>query len=156
MDKWWGNRGKRERPHEGLDLCYYRDREDRIFHLDEKTKIPVLYDGVVVRVMDDFIGKSVMVEHHLPESRYPLLCTIYGYTNLPHDLNVGKIVKAGNMIALLARPKKSQKNIPPHLHISGVWIFKNISYEALDWETMPTLKTLQWIDPLRLIRRRFL
>ena len=152
-DKWWCKQGKRQRPHEGLDLCLYRDREDNILHLGEKTKIPVLYDGVVVRVMDDFIGKSVIVEHCLTECRYPRFCTIYGHTNLLHGLDVGRIVKAGDVLTTLARPKKSQTNIPPHLHISVGWIFKKISYEHLDWETMSTSKALKWVDPLHVISR---
>jgi len=156
MDKWWGNQGKRKKPHEGLDLCLYRDRGDRIHSLDEKTKIPALYDGVIVRVMDDFIGKSVMVEHRLPDSDHLRFCTIYGHTNLPRGLHVGRVVKARDILATLARPNKSQRNIPPHLHISVGWIFKKISYENLDWETMGTLKSLKWLDPLQVISRRLL
>jgi hypothetical protein len=155
-DKWWGDQGKRERPHEGLDLCLYRDREDRILFLDEKTKVPALYDGVVARVMDDFIGKSVMLEHRLPDSDHPRFCTIYGHTNLVSDLAVGRVVKAGEILATLARPNKLQMNIPSHLHISIGWIFNNISYETLDWETMSISKTLKWVDPLKVIRRTFL
>jgi len=154
MDKWWGNQGKREKPHEGLDLCLYRGREDSILHLDQTTKIPALYDGIVVRVMDDFIGKSVMVEHHLPESFYSRFCTIYGHTDPPSSVNVGKVVKSGDILAILARPKKSQGNIPPHLHLSVVWIFKKISYEHLDWKTMPTSNPLKWVDPLQVISRK--
>lgn len=155
-DKWWGNQGqgKRGKPHEGLDLCLYRDREDRILHLDEKTKIPAMYDGVVVRVMNDFISKSVMMEHRLPESHYPRFCTIYGHTNLPNSLRVGRIVKAGDTLATLARPTKPRTDIPPHLHISLGWILNEISYENLDWEAMTTLKPLQWVDPLQIISRR--
>jgi hypothetical protein len=156
MDKWWSNQGKRENPHEGLDLCFYRDRENRILNLDEKTKIPVLYHGVVVRVMDDFIGKSVMVEHRPPDSDHPRFCTIYGHTNLPRGLDVGRIFKAGDLLATLARPNKSQRNIPPHLHLSVGWIFNKISYETLDWKTMSTSKTLKWVDPLKVICRSFL
>jgi len=156
MDKWWGNQEKRDKPHEGLDLCFYRDCEDKMLRLDEKTKIPVLYDGTVVRVMDDFIGKSVMVEHRPLDSDYPRLCTIYGHTNLSNGLHVGRIVKAGDIVANLARPNKSQRNIPPHLHISVGWISQNISYENLYWETMDTLKELRWVDPLGVIHRHFL
>lgn len=151
MDKWWGNQGKREKPHEGLDLCLYRDREDRILSLDEKTKVPVLYDGVIVRVMDDFIGKSVMVEHRLPDSGHLRYCTIYGHTIVLRNMHVGRIVKAGDILATLARPNKSQRNIPPHLHISVGLIFNKISYENLDWETMDSSKSLKWVDPLQVI-----
>jgi len=152
--KWWGDQGKRNRPHEGLDLYFYRDREDRLLHLAEKTKVPVLYDGVVVNLIDDFIGKSVMVEHRLPGSDHPRFCTIYGHTNLTRDLHVGMIVKAGDILATLARPNKSQRNIPSHLHVSLGWIFTKISYEHLTWETMGNSKALLWVDPLQSICRR--
>jgi hypothetical protein len=155
MDKWWGNQGKRERPHEGLDLYLYKDRKDKILHLDEKTRIPALYDGVVVRVMDDFIGKSVMVEHRLPDSGHPRFCTIYGHTNISGDLHAGSIVKAGGILAFLARPNKTQSHIPPHLHISVGWILNKFSYENLDWKTITTSNMLKWVDPLQVISRHF-
>lgn len=155
MEKWWPSQGKRQRPHEGLDICLYRDRENRILSLDEKTKIPALYDGVVVRVMDDFIGKSVMVEHRLSDGDHSRFCTIYGHTNVSRDLHAGSIVKAGDILAFLARPNKVQSNIPPHLHISVGWISDRISYENLDWEIMSTSKALEWLDPLQVISRCF-
>jgi len=154
-DKWWGNQEKRKRPHEGLDLCLCRDREDRILRLDEKTRIPVLYDGVVVRLMDDFIGKSVMVEHRLPDIDCPRFCTIYGHTNPLPGLHDGRMVKEGEIIATLARPGKPQSHIPPHLHLSLGWISDKISYDTLDWKTIAAPNALKWVDPLRVIRRDF-
>ena len=62
-DKWWGDQGKRDKPHEGLDLCLYKDREDKILRLGENAKVPVIYDGIVVGIVDDFLGKSVIIEH---------------------------------------------------------------------------------------------
>lgn len=155
MDKWWSNQGKRQRPHEGLDLCLYRDRENKILRLNEKTKIPVLYDGVVVRVMDDFIARSVMVEHRLSKGDHSRFCTLYGHTNVVRDLHTDSIVKAGDILATLAQPNKAQTNILPHLHISVGWIFDKISYENLDWEIMSTSKALEWLDPLQVISRCF-
>ncbi len=151
VDKWWGNRGKRERPHEGLDLCFYKDREDRILRLGEKTKIPVLYDGFVVRVMDDFIGKSIIVEHPPHKNEYLTFCTIYGHTNPDRDLKVGQTVKEGEILATLARPTKSQRNVPPHLHLSIGWVVEKISYQNLYWETMSMTRTFKWIDPIQVI-----
>ena len=48
-DKWWGNRSKRDRPHEGLDLGYYKDGLGRIRHLNDVTQIPAMYGGTVVK-----------------------------------------------------------------------------------------------------------
>jgi len=38
-DKWWGDHGLRDYPHEGIDLCIYKDRSSRICHINEKTRI---------------------------------------------------------------------------------------------------------------------
>ena len=75
-DKWWGDQGKRDKPHEGLDLCLYKDREDKILRLGEKAKVPVIYDGIVVGIVDDFLGKSVIIEHLISDGRNNRLCKI--------------------------------------------------------------------------------
>ena len=43
-DKWWGDYGRRDYPHESVDLCLYRDRSGRICCIDEKTRksVPIL------------------------------------------------------------------------------------------------------------------
>ncbi len=67
-DKWWGDRGKREKPHEGLDLCLFRDNQDKIVRLDGKIMIPAIYDSIVVRIIKDFIGKSIFLENSIPDT----------------------------------------------------------------------------------------
>jgi murein DD-endopeptidase MepM/ murein hydrolase activator NlpD len=150
-DKWWGNQGKRDKPHEGLDLCLYKDREDTILRLGEKAKIPVIYDGTIVAIVDDFIGKSVIIEHLFSDYDNNRLCTIYGHT-IPEDtLYVGKIVKQGDVIATLADSSTSKIDIFPHLHISVGWTSKEISYDSLDWENIGDPNTVTLLDPLRVI-----
>jgi hypothetical protein len=41
--KWWGDGGISQRPHKGLDLCFYRDSDRCIHNLTEKVKIAVIY-----------------------------------------------------------------------------------------------------------------
>jgi murein DD-endopeptidase MepM/ murein hydrolase activator NlpD len=150
-DKWWGNQGKRDKPHEGLDLCLYKDREDTILRLGEKAKIPVIYDGTVVAIVDDFLGKSVIIEHLFSDYDNNRLCTIYGHT-IPEDtLYVGKIVKQGDVIATLADLSTSKTGIFPHLHISVGWTSKEISYDSLDWENIGDPNTVTLLDPLQVI-----
>jgi len=150
-DKWWGDRGKRNRPHEGLDLCLYRDRWDRILPLDEKTKIPVMYDGTVVRIVNDLLGKSIIMEHNLHDNDNRRFCTIYGHTNPSVDIHVGRIVKEGDIIATIADPNKLKINILQHLHISLGWVSEVASYDKLDWETIGASNTLTLLDPLHII-----
>jgi hypothetical protein len=56
----------------------------------------------------------------------------------------------------LARPKKSQRTIPPHLHILLGWISKEISYDNLDWGIIGTLEELERVNPLQVISRNLL
>jgi murein DD-endopeptidase MepM/ murein hydrolase activator NlpD len=150
-DKWWGDHGKRDKPHEGLDLCFYKDREDTILRLGEKAKVPAIYDGIVVGIIDDVLGKSVIVEHLFSDLDNSRLCTIYGHT-IPEDhLHVGKIVKKGDVIATLADSSRSKTKILPHLHISLGWTSKVISYDRLDWENIGASNTLTLLDPLKII-----
>jgi murein DD-endopeptidase MepM/ murein hydrolase activator NlpD len=147
-DKWWGDQGKRDRPHEGLDLCFYRDRRDRVLRVDTKTRIPVMYGGEVIGIVNDFLGKSVIIEHGFTHSDDRRLCTIYGHTNPHEGLHVGRIVKEGEIIATLADSGKSEANMFPHLHISLGWTSKSISYDQLDWKTIGAQNMLTLLDPL--------
>jgi len=148
VEKWWGNHGKRDKPHEGLDLCLYRDRRGHQRQLDEKTKIPVIYDGTVVGIVNDFLGKSVIIEHDLTDSDHNRVCTIYGHIKPRKRLQNGQMVKEGDIIATLADLNNSKVTIFPHLHISLGWASKLISYDKLDWKTIGAPNTLTLMDPL--------
>lgn len=150
-DKWWGDEGKRDNPHEGLDLCLYKDRENTILRLGEKAKVPAIYDGIVVRVIDDFLGKSVIMEHLFSGFDSNRFCTIYGHTIPEDNLHVGKIVKEGDVIATLADSSRSKTNIFPHLHISLGWISKVTSYDRLEWKNIGAPNMLTLLDPLQII-----
>jgi murein DD-endopeptidase MepM/ murein hydrolase activator NlpD len=154
LEKWWGDKkGKRDRPHEGLDLFLYRDQRDRILHLDKKTRVPVMYDGVVVSILNDFLGKSLIMEHGFADGDNRKFCTIYGHTNPYDGIHVGRVVRQGDVIATLADAGKSKAGISTHLHISVGWIFKSISYDRLDWETIGAPDAMTLLDPLNVIDR---
>ena len=155
-DKWWGDQGKRDALHEGLDLCLYKDREDTILRLGEQTKVPVLYDGRVVGIIDDFLGESVIIEHLISDGRNNRLCTIYGHTIPKDNLYVGKVVKQGDVIATLADSSTFKIKIFPHLHISLGWTSKEISYDRLDWGNIGAPNTLTMLDPLQCIDWHYL
>jgi murein DD-endopeptidase MepM/ murein hydrolase activator NlpD len=147
--KWWGDRGARTLPHEGVDFRLYTDRRGRVLHLDEGTKIPVMYDGIVVRIIEDFLGESVVVAHGSSASDATSFLTIYGHTAPLANLAVGAAVEAGEIIAMIAPAGASEGTVPPHLHISVGTLSGLVSCDSLEWKNMKEALTA-W-DPLDLI-----
>ena len=154
-DKWWGDRGKRDKPHEGLDLGLYKDRRSSIHRFDEGTRIPAMYDGAIVSIINDFIGKSIFIEHGPADGEPGRLITIYGHTNPRRDLHVGTIVKEGDVVGTLAVPNASKTDILPHLHVSVGKASQSVSYDQLDWRTIGVSDKLMLFDPLDVIGRRY-
>lgn len=147
--KWWGDRGKRVVPHEGVDFCLYVDRQGRVFQLEKGTRIPVMYAGVVVNIIDDFLGKSVVVAHDCLKDGAPPLLTIYGHTAPLSGLTPGKSVEAGEVIATIAFGQNPLPRISPHLHVSVGFATGIVPYEKLDWKTMGVAVALS--NPLDLL-----
>jgi hypothetical protein len=143
--KWWG-RGYRDRPHEGLDMCLYRDREGRLRSLSENTRIPVIYEGEVANVVKDFLGQSVFVRHDLRDRDGFLLHTVYGHTAPLTGVSRGSAFAEGDIMATLAAA--GDRRIPPHLHVSMAWISPSLLPEELNWGAMGDPHLLRFLDPL--------
>jgi hypothetical protein len=150
---WWGSKKQRPSPHEGIDLCLYLNGRDKIVNLDERIKIPATYDGKVVKVLDDFLGRSIFLEHHLPEINPEVFLTFSGHP-LPADgIPPGCSVKQGQMIATVAPPKNS---VPPHLHMTTAWSSNTPDYDTLDWTTINDPERLHLVDPLPFLGGRYI
>jgi hypothetical protein len=145
--KWWGDEGQRERPHEGVDLCLYEDRQGKLHRLPEQTRLPAICGGRVVRTCDDFLGRSIMIEDDLRDGGK--LYAMYGHTVPRPDLEVGQIVREGDIIAYLAPLPPHKTDILPHLHVSLGWAPGTVPPEQLDWERIPDL--LDLIDPVQVL-----
>jgi hypothetical protein len=154
-DKWWGNRGKREKSHEGLDLCLYQNQQNRILRIHEKTQIPVMYKGTVVKILDDFLGRSVIIKHGFTHSGNRTFCTIYGHIEPDKSLFPGAKLKQGDIIGTVANSGKSKAGIFPHLHISLGWKSESVFYNQLNWNTIGDTDTMILLDPLYFIDSRY-
>lgn len=152
--KWWGDRGRRSIPHEGLDLSLYRNHEGRIYQITRGMNIPVIYEGIVAGIFHDFIGKSIIVMHSTPCSGNKVFCTIYGHTAPIDDICTGRTVRSGEIIATVAGTSGPEAVISTHLHISiGYPAFGEISYNTLNWNDIGDTKKITLIDPLQVIDR---
>ena len=143
--KWWGDWGVRDQPHVGLDLCLYQDGQGNVRRLDEETRVPAMYDGVVVHICDDFLGRSIVMEHGLPEGG--AFYSVYGHTVPRPGLRVGQAVRAGEVVARLSDATRSRTGVLPHLHITLGWAPCAVAPDRLDWETIAGTLTL--LDPLQ-------
>jgi hypothetical protein len=148
MEKWWGDRGERTVPHEGVDFCLHEDRQGKLRRLEEGARVPVMYDGVVVRIIDDFLGKSVIVAHHFTEDMNDPFITIYGHTVPLPDLEMGAAIGAGEIIATIAHGR-SGVGVHPHLHLSVGRATGLVSYKGLEWGNMTEAVAMS--NPLDLI-----
>jgi len=97
--KWWGKRGERNRPHEGLDLLLYRNDEGSIRHIDASFLVPMLADGRIVGMMDDFLGQSIIVEHPSLKGNPENILTMYGHTHPLKHVQPGITMRKGNYSA---------------------------------------------------------
>jgi murein DD-endopeptidase MepM/ murein hydrolase activator NlpD len=150
-DKWWGDHGRRDYPHEGIDLCLYRDRSRRIHRIDEKTRIPVMHNGVVKAMFKDYLGRTVIIEHENSGSNTGMFISLYAHTKPRSDIVVGAIVKEGDIIATLGDTSNSKSHIIPHLHFSLGLPSKTFSYDGFEWNTIRRPEMIILLDPLPVI-----
>ena len=150
-DKWWGDHGRRDFPHEGIDLCLYMDSFRKIRRLDEKTRIPVMHDGVVKALFKDFLGKTVVIEHENTGSSAGLFVSLYAHTTPHPGIDIGVTVKEGDIIATFGDTGNSKSNIIQHLHFSLGIPSKSFSYEGFVWNIIRNPEKITLLDPLAVI-----
>ena len=150
-DKWWGDHGLRDYPHEGIDLCLYRDRSRMIRRIDEKTRIPAMHDGVIKVIFKDYLGRAIIIEHGKFDSETGGFISFYAHTKPHADIEAGMIVKEGDIIATLADTSHSKANIIPHLHFSLGRPFRSLSYDRFVWNIIRDPEKINLLDPLTVI-----
>ena len=147
MDAWWGDRGRRTTPHEGLDLRLYVDRKGESHALGGGFRIPAIYEGQVVKVGDDFLGKSIYIRHALRDDSDNVLFSIYGHTEPAEGIDIDLAVAGGDVVACVANTS-SKDAAPPHLHVSVVWVPPSLPVADLTWATIGARKQVKPVDPL--------
>jgi murein DD-endopeptidase MepM/ murein hydrolase activator NlpD len=150
-DKWWGDYGRRDYPHEGVDLCLYRDRSGGIDHIDEKTRIPVMQNGVIKAISEDYLGQAIIIEHESIESNLGRFISFYAHTKPHADLEVGMMVREGDIIATIADTNHSKAHIIPHLHFSLGRPSESFSYDEYLWSAIRKPEKIILLDPLSVI-----
>ncbi len=148
-DKWWDGPGARTTPHEGTDFCLFAGKGEGLFQVEAGMVVPAMYGGRVVALIDDFLGKTAVLEHCRPYADDPFV-TVYGHIAQGKALRHGAVVKEGEVIGLIAGPNTKAK-VRPHLHVSLACPQKGVSYEGLTWPDLVDPGCFTLLDPLAVI-----
>jgi len=152
LDKWWGDFGTREFPHEGIDFCLYQNQSDQTQKIGPETNIPVMGDGAVRAMFKDYLGQAIIVEHETDNIAKGKFLTVYAHTKPQEDVQPGVQVKKGDIIATIADTKHSKARILPHLHLSLAIPAADLSYEEFVWNIMRDPARITRLDPLNLVK----
>jgi murein DD-endopeptidase MepM/ murein hydrolase activator NlpD len=150
-DKWWGDRGQRDYPHEGIDLCLYRDRRQRTLRLDEMTRIPAMHKGVVKAIFKDYLGKAVVIHHEHLGGENARFISLYAHITPRADLEIDTLVQEGDFLGTIADTSSSKAKIIPHLHFSLGLASPSLSYEGFVWNTIRKGDIITLLNPLEVI-----
>jgi len=146
VEKWWGDKGLRARPHEGIDIYGFENYSGQTITLNEDTQIPVMYDGKIVHVFDDFLGKTVNVIHKTNGTQASSFHSLYAHVNPLANLEVGNTVLAGEVIGRIAAAR-----VAPHLHISTLSVSKGVSPEWITWESIINQEMVTLYNPFKFL-----
>lgn len=151
LEKWWGDHGRRAYPHEGVDFCLYRDHAGQTRRLDKTSRIPAMHDGVLKAVFTDYLGEALIIEHDNPTGDDHRFLSIYAHTRPLTGVDIGTVIKKGDIIATLADTVGSKSGIIPHLHFSLGIPAPFFSYDPFTWKTIQTPEMITLLDPLQII-----
>lgn len=153
-EKWWGAGGVRQSPHEGLDFCCFLDAEGNKKHLDATSHIPVLFDGEIASVFEDFLGKTILVKHeqHLLEDQN--FYTVYAHISPLSHVKPSVHLSTGDLLGNIAVPAKEHLKVPAHLHLSMAFVPKTVSVETLNWGMLSQQPVLL-CDPLGILEIKY-
>ncbi|MBP1628508.1 MAG: Peptidase [Holophagaceae bacterium] len=144
-ETWWGNLKPRPLLHEGVDLCCYFSPGGDLHLLPERLQVPAIYGGTVVKLLPDYLGTSVFLEHRMAEG---VILTIFGHTLPRQGLALGQTLKAGEVFCAMAPRRASRTSPHAHLHLSLAWSPDPVAYEGLDWSNMGDGQRVRLLDPL--------
>lgn len=151
FEQWWGDKKKRPSAHEGVDLCWFEDSNGMIKKIDKNTKIPAAFSGNIVKIFNDFLGKSIYITHDIFDQSGRQLYTAYGHTQPFDSVEIGKKVKAGEIVGLVSGFSGKKTSILPHLHVTFAWIPVSMHIYDLHWNNLGHDERITLIDPLSVL-----
>ena len=153
-EKWWGNKGRRPTPHEGLDFYAYITEKSDIQHIQPGFRYAAIFPGKVISVSKDFLGQSLFLRHDDHRKGKLILFTAYGHGIPLARIQPGAEVQGDEIIAAVANPPAVLGVAPPHLHISAGWIPDALSHD-ITWDAVAHSRDIVLINPLDILNVPF-
>lgn len=149
---WWRGGATRGSSHEGLDICWYRTGDGRRLSLGAGARVPVVYAGEVVSVVDDFLGSSVFVAHASRDAGGRRLHTVYGHVDPRPGLAPGSVLGDGDAVGTIADAAARKNAVPSHLHLTLALLAGGpLSATRLDWDALRDRSRVRLLDPLSIM-----
>ena len=122
--EWWGDGCRRRTEHEGLDFATGILPNGEICGIPEGVPARALADGEVAAVLDDFIGKTVVVRHStISRPNGDIFHTLLSH--IQPQVRRQDAVAKGRIIGKVVKSAKA--GAPAHLHLSGAWIPRTLA-----------------------------
>jgi hypothetical protein len=151
-EAWWRGGADRGGAHEGLDICWYRTADGRRLSLGAGARVPVIYAGEVVSVVDDFLGTTVFVAHERRDGEGRRLHTVYGHIDPRTGLTPGSLLDELDAVGTIAAASERKRAIPSHLHITLALIAPEVAPERLDWDALRDRSRVLLLDPMVIMK----
>ncbi|MHB8835088.1 MAG: hypothetical protein ACYC9Y_05190 [Candidatus Methylomirabilia bacterium] len=145
---WWRGGADRSGVHEGLDICWYRTVDGQRASLGAGARVPVIFGGEVVSVVDDFLGASVFVAHARRDGEGRRLHTVYGHIVPRAGLAPGSILDAEDAVGTIADASGRKTKAPAHLHLTLALIDRTGGPDRLDWGALRDRSRVLLQDPM--------
>ena len=112
-------------------------------------------NGKIIKVDDDYIGKSVYVSHKIYGSHKRQLYTVYSHTRPYSSVVAGSRVSVGDIIATIEDAGKKKAKMLSHIHLSMAWIPRPFACENLNWQAMNDPRMVTLCNPLEVISCKY-
>jgi len=147
MDKWWGDFKFRNCAHEGIDVTYFRTDPGEIQCFGPSVKIPAMDDGKILNICDDYLGQTLVVEHHHSMHFNRRIIWVYAHITPEKGLRQTDSIQKDDIIARVCDTHKNPQ-LPPHLHFSCFEVDPLVQHHHLTWDLFSKKDDVNLIHPL--------